>query len=349
MFVSPDYSETNPYQALLAGSLRDRGVDVEHIDTTGPLMPVRALLKRGVPDVVHFHWLHSLLLGRNRGFTLLKALVVFPQLLLLRLLGVRLVWTAHNITEHEPRHPTLERMLKHLFVRCSDAVIIHCSTVADWVLDAYHLPPRFRERLHTVPHGHYCDAYENDVSRERAREKLGLTTEFTFLFFGRVAAYKNVPGLIDAFAGIDDSDARLVVAGNPTTAAVRSRVERAAAGDDRVDTALEFVPDECIQYYMNAADVVVLPFQEILTSGSAILAMSFGKPVVVPDAGCVPSVLPEDGGFTYRDTRPDSLRRALLRTMDADLETVGGANRAAAERLDWGRVAELTHGIYTTA
>lgn len=342
VFVTPD-AETNPYQSLLAAALRDRGVDVEHVGVS-PFVAVKALVRRGVPDVVHFHWLHSLLLGRNRGFTLLKALLVFPQLLLLRALGVRLVWTAHNVTEHDPRHRGLERALKHLFVRCMHAVIIHCSAVEDRVLDAYRLPAGFSERLHVIPHGHYCDVYENTVSRRRAREELGLTTEFTFLFFGRISEYKNVTGLVDAFSAIDDVDARLLVAGNPTTDAVRSRVRRATSQDERVDATLEFIPGDRVQYYMNAADVVVLPFREILTSGSTILAMSFGKPVVVPDAGCVPAVIPEHGGFTYSEDEP--LSRALRRVMTADLESVGAANRRAVERLDWKSIAALTHDLY---
>jgi glycosyltransferase involved in cell wall biosynthesis len=343
VFVSPK-GKTNPYQVLLADALRDHGVDVEHVDI-GPFMPVKAIARRGIPDVVHFHWLNGLLLGRNRVFTILAAVIVFPQLLLLRALGVRVVWTAHNITEHDPRYPTLERALKHLFVRCTDAVIVHCSAVADVVLDAYRLPSRFSDRFHTVPHGHYCGVYENTVSRQRARDALGLTTEFTFLFFGRIAGYKNVPGLVDAFLELDRADTRLLIAGNPTTDAVRSRVQRAAE-DDRVDATLEFIPDDRVQYYMNAADVVVLPFQEILTSGSTMLAMSFGKPVVVPDAGCISALVPDDGGFTYQGDESDSIRRAMERAMRGDLGPIGSANRAAVERLTWERIAARTHDVY---
>ena len=43
-----------------------------------------------------------------------------------------------------------------------------------------------------------------------------------------------------------------------------------------------FVPDGEVQHYLLAADAVVLPFKEILTSGSAMLALSFGRPVVAP-------------------------------------------------------------------
>ena len=343
--ITPDYTRTNPYQQLLSAALRDRGVDVTPADGHGPFLPWE-FLTPGQPDVVHLHWLHPYLLGRNAVFTFLKGFVFLVQVLLLQLLGVRVVWTAHNLTEHNPRNPRIERALKHLTVRMIDDVIVHCESVEDRLLETYWLPERYRHRLSIVPHGHYRDTYENDVSREHAREELGLDDEFTFLFFGRVCEYKNVTGLVETFARLDAPETRLLVVGNPKSEAVRARVERAAARDDRVETTLEFVPGERVQYYMNAADVVALPFREVLTSGSTILAMSFGKPVVVPEVGCVASVVPGDGGFTYRDDAPDALRSTLRATMDADLDAVGAANRAAVEAVGWDGVARLTADAY---
>lgn len=347
VFISPDYTRTNPYQRLLAGALNERGVNVELVGIHGPLMPTRAVRERGRPDVIHFHWLHSFLLGQNVGFTLVKTVLFLTQILLLRLLRVHIVWTAHNLTEHDPRHPRIELGVKHLFVRCTDAVIVHCEDVQEQVIDAYRLPDGYRDRLHVIPHGHYCDVYGDDVSRTVARQKLGLDDEFTFLFFGRVCAYKNVTGLIETFTDLEAPDARLVVAGNPENETIRTRVEQAAARDERVETTLEFIPEERVQYYMKAADVVVLPFSEILTSGSTILAMSFGNPVVVPDEGCVSAVVPDAGGFTYGDDGPGSLHSALSMTVTADLEAVGAANRAAVEQLEWDAIARRTSAMYS--
>ena len=50
---------------------------------------------------------------------------------------------------------------------------------------------------------------------------------------------------------------------------------------------------------MNASDVVVLPFRDILTSDSAILAMSFGKPVITPAIGCTLDILKDSRNFPY--------------------------------------------------
>jgi beta-1,4-mannosyltransferase len=38
---------------------------------------------------------------------------------------------------------------------------------------------------------------------------------------------------------------------------------------------------------MRAADLIALPYKEILNSGSAILALSFDRPILVPAAGAL--------------------------------------------------------------
>jgi len=56
------------------------------------------------------------------------------------------------------------------------------------------------------------------------------------------------------------------------------------------------------------ADAVVLPFRDILTSGSAILALSHGRPVIAPALGCLPGTLPSDATFLYDADAPGDRR-----------------------------------------
>ncbi|WP_242482112.1 glycosyltransferase, partial [Trichormus variabilis] len=52
-----------------------------------------------------------------------------------------------------------------------------------------------------------------------------------------------------------------------------------------------FVPSEKLQIYLNACDVVVFPYRDILTSGAVMLAMSFGRACIAPRKGCIAEVL----------------------------------------------------------
>ncbi len=63
--------------------------------------------------------------------------------------------------------------------------------------------------------------------------------------------------------------------------------------------ALETIPDDQMQVYLRAADAVVLPYRDVLSSGSAILAMTFGQPVIAPAIGCLPESLGSEGTILY--------------------------------------------------
>ena len=55
----------------------------------------------------------------------------------------------------------------------------------------------------------------------------------------------------------------------------------------------------------------MLPFRDILTSGSAILALSHGRPVIAPAIGCLPETLPADAAILYDPDAPEALGAAL--------------------------------------
>lgn len=356
----PYYRDTNPYQRDLAESLSGHGVEVGGPTGGGPLGIVGALRRNGVPDVVHFHWLHGYVHSRRRLFSVLMSAFFLLQVVLLRLAGVRVVWTVHNLLSHanatrlDAEAPTgrvdytesgIDLAVRRLFAPLCDAIIVHCESARDVVERSYRLSPAVSARCHVVHHGHYLDAYPNEVSRTDARERLGLDADArVFLYFGRIQEYKNVPRLVDAFSALDEANARLLVVGNPESDALETELRETSARDPRIRTAFGFVPGDDIQLYMNAADVVVLPFESILTSGSVMLAASFGKPVVAPALGCVGEFLA--GDVVYDPADPDGLEAALEKALHADLDAVGRANLAAASACDWESMARLTAAAY---
>lgn len=355
----PDYTDANPYQSRLAEALTDQGVRV----TTsggggGPLPILAAVLGDDVPDVVHVHFLHQFVVSPGDRLTgtlsLLLGIRTLLQFVLLRALGVSLVWTAHDIVEHERRAPRIERVFKHVFLRfLFTRIIVHCSRARDVIREAYHLPPATLEKTVVVPHGNFLGDYPDEVTRAEARERLDLPADaFVFGFFGTIRAYKDVPRLVETFDRVADDDHRLLVAGNPRTQALEREVEEAAAGDDRIRTVFEYVPDDEVQLYLRAADVVVLPFRteerSMLTSGSAVLAMGFGRPVIAPDVGCVGAVVDEGEGFSYPSDADEGLDLAMRRAADADnLVARGRQSRAVVSRRTWDRAATLTSDVYT--
>jgi glycosyltransferase involved in cell wall biosynthesis len=163
-------------------------------------------------------------------------------------------------------------------------------------------------------------------------------------FFGLIREYKSVPHLVRtarALAG----DVVLLVAGAPQPDALAGEVRSAAAGDPRIRLSLGHVPDDEVQHYFRAADLAALPFRDITNSGSALLALGFDCPVLVPDRGAM-GELQALAGAEWVRTYEGELTPALL----ADALGWARARRASASptlaALDWSRIAEETHAFY---
>ena len=341
----PDYNDGNPYQANLEHALSE---EVTY-GRTGAQFPVCAAVLRGDITVVHIHWLNLFFKGETRREVTLRFSLLLLRLLVIRIAGVPIVWTVHNVRLHEPRHPWLERRFKRWFITSGtcDRLIIHCEDVVDVLIDDLGLPQSVRERIDVVPHGHYLDNYTNDVSRADAREMLDIPLSSTvFLFFGLIRRYKGVDDLIDAFREASLPDSKLLIAGNPVTGAYEAELRSRTAQDDRIRCTFEFIPNDEVQQFMNAADVVVLPFRKTTTSGSAVLAMSFGNALVVPPLGCLPELLDEEGAVFYDPTEPDGLVDALETARDRDLAQMGEYNLEAVTEFDWGTIAQQTEETY---
>ena len=341
------YFETNPYHHELGDALERRGLSV-HFSTGYPRDTVRAVLEGGIPDVIHLHWISWFLISDDRLRSVGKAMVFIAAVTVAKVLGIRIVWTAHNLFEHERRDPKLERFFKRHLVRYAfDDVIVHCEAAKRQLLTAYDLPRTVESKLVTVPHGNYVEAYDDQLSSEEASEELGLPESATVIaFFGSIKPYKRVPELIDAFTDLETDNARLLVAGNPMDDDVKRAVVERASRDDRVETVLEFVPDDEVQLYMNAADVVVLPFEDILSSGSVLLSMSFGNPIVAPRDGCLPELLADQPELLYDSDDDAGLETTLERALSADLAELGRRNYERALAYDWGTIADRTIRVY---
>lgn len=345
----PDYTDTNPYQSNLRAELEALGERVV-LARDRVFFPILGpVIDRDGVTVVHVHWFDAYLLSDSLPKTLLRALSMLFELLVVRLLGVSVVWTCHNVRSHETRYPRVEYVFKRIVVGTSlcNHVFVHCEATKDELVATYDLRKTAKSRMTVVPHGHYIDNYEDAVDRATAQRRLGVEeAETVFLFFGLIRPYKNVVSLVRTFKQVARPGDRLVVAGKPCEETIARRVSEEATSDERILTYLEFIPTDRIQVYMNAADAVVLPLEDIDMSGSAVLARSFGAALVLPRAGCMPEVIGEKGAVLYDTDAPDGLRGALESAQERDLESMGAYNRCQANRRGWTEAAERTVEVY---
>lgn len=340
--------ERNPYQGLLIQGLDTHGWRVR-ASATQVVKQVLSWFARP-PAVLHLHWLHVLYerRGNRPSWLVLHGFRVI--LTLLRLRGVSIVWTAHNIAHHDRASLPIDRYCTAYVSRIADAVIAHSHCGRERLLSE--LPELDGRIVSVIPHGNYLQSYPNEISKREARERLGLDqSELVILLFGIIRSYKGTEELLDAFGQLDQPNVRLLIVGRPadaaTDASVRGRTEPFAS----VTYLPGFVADEDVQLYLNACDAVVLPYRDILTSAVAILALSFGRACIAPDLDYFKELLDDEGTLFYGRDDPSGLRDALERATQVReaFPAMGEHNFALAQALDWDSIAEQTIAVYARA
>jgi beta-1,4-mannosyltransferase len=348
VFMLPTFHSFNKYCSALIQSVRREGVNVQFISEWTSTLPIfRMLRTAGLPHVIHLHWIETYTIKKTWCRSFIASTIFICELALLKILGVRIVWTIHDTLNVDGQYPGLDIKLRRLTAKLATAVIVHTKLAREEVTVVYQLSERDEQKIHVVPHGHYIEAYPNSVSRHDARESLGLEGDlFVFGFVGYLRPYKGVLDLIQAFRRLGGENIRLVIAGMPFDVAFAHDIQEATRGDDRIQLYLKFIEDEKLQIFLNAVDVVVLPYRSSLTSGSLLLAMSFGKAVVVADHASIREILSADGALTYSHSDLQGLARCLSEIQRRDVASMGERNLERAETFEWDSIAKSTTRTY---
>lgn len=339
--------DKNPYQHLLYSHMEDTKVyNVYYFPFVGSLpflfaLPIYRLI--GV-RIVHIHW-QSFTLPKNIPYSKDLSLRLFMLTLrLLRLFRFKIVWTIHNLTPHEPQTANDLLCTKRL-ASIAHAKIIHSSSV----LDVMKQRSVDIDHTHIIPHGNYIPVYNNIITREEARKSLGIDdNQQVILFFGNIRPYKGLEKLLEAVKNINNPRLHLVIAGKCSDASIEQHIE-SAKSSITITYHNKFIPDDDVQKYFNAADIVCLPFKNITTSGSALLALTFGKPLIAPNIGAIRDI-PQTVGTLYDPSTTDALKIAIeeLVTNPKKLASAQKASHEYAMTLNWKYIAADTEKIYAT-
>ena len=276
-----------------------------------------------------------------------------------KLLGKKIALTAHNVNQAKrDRHDSqLNRLTLKIQYRLSDHLFVHTKQMKDELLQDFGVS----DRAVTVIRHPINNAFQDtDLTPADAKRELGVKdNEKTILFLGRIKPYKGIEHLLTAFQQLVKRDAtyRLIIAGEPHKGSedyldeIR-RIVTSNFGHGEVLLKIQFIPDEKMELYLKAADVLVLPYKDIFQSGILFLAYSFGLPVVATDVGSFREEIVEgETGFICKPGDAADLARTLetyfLSAIYRDLGTRRQAIKDYANRVhSWDAAAELTKTAY---
>lgn len=338
----PNY-RGNPYLDLLDQALQGQGINVLDTDV---LYPTKAWLRlnRHDIDVLHFQWLQGFYQNRRFGKSLKRVIAFYQLLAYAKHLGYPIVWTMHNLYPHERPHPILDWVICKIMLTFTDAVFVHCNKAKRLLCEEFH----YLKDVYITPHGHYIEAYPQHISKSTAREQLGIPLNcLVFLHLGGLRKYKGVPHLVHSFMSLNDPLAQLIIAGQDSRGyRVIDYLPASVKQDPRIRMDISWISDNKVALYHFAADFVVSAFENILTSGSIMLALSFGRPVIAPALGCLPELVPPNAGFLYDPQDPEGLYKALQQSLHAPLDAMGKCALEVATQYRWDMTAEIIASAY---
>lgn len=350
IIVYPRYD--NPYQHLLYSEIESRNIkySIQYFYApngfTGYLDLFVILLFKRISGykIFHLHWINFTVNTPifTKYFSYINTLFFLSYV---KILNYKLVWTVHNITPHEKQTINDLYITKYL-CKIADALIVHSQTTIN---ELNNLACNIAKTI-IIPLGNYNGVYKNTITKTQARKILGIPdNKFVYLYFGYIREYKGVDLLIKKFKEINEefNDSFLIIAGQSIDQ-IYIKYLKSLIPVSNVLFHPESIPDEKLQIYFNACDIVVMPFRKVTTTSSILTAFAFRKPVIAPRIGNI-SDYPIDTGIYYLQNNLKGLSDSLIKSykMKSKLSLIGKKAYKYSETLSWKSVADKTINVYS--
>ncbi len=306
------------------------------IHTANPIniISVGRKIKKKHPDMVIIQWWHPYfapcywLLEKSIGKRIKK------------------VFICHNVFPHE-RFP-MDRFLTKLVLKNGDAFIVHSKSDGE---DLLTIKPNAEFRQN--PHPTYNAFKIKNLTKEQARQELHISgEERVLLFFGFVREYKGLKHLLYAIPEIKNQidHVKLFVVGSfGDNKDAYMKIIKEQKITDCVEVIDGYIPDNEVEKYFAASDLVVLPYESATQSGIVQIAYGFEKPVIVTNVGGLPDVV-TDGktGYVVESGNAKAITEAtvdfFINKRSAEFET---HIKEQAYRFSWEKMEEAINRLIT--
>jgi glycosyltransferase involved in cell wall biosynthesis len=270
---------------------------------------------------------------------------------LLRIWGIKVVYTAHNVLPHEKTR--FDKFRAKVLYKSAGAIIVHSNFIREKLIKEF---PTSAAKIHVVPHGNFDNYLPKKVlTKEEVRSYFGLSlNEKVILYFGYIREYKGLDLLIDAFELVaeKDNNINLIIAGAPINDELKNRYKSKISESkfrERIIYHFNFIPSEKIPVYFEASDIIVLPYKSIDHSGIIHLAYSFSKPVIATDVGDFKEIIEHNkSGVILENNTASCLADAVYDlSLKNNLGKMGKYSKSLSEtKYSWKNIANLTTNVY---
>lgn len=288
-------------------------------------------------DVVHF---------QGVGTPLLDQFFLTP---LARQLPV--VLTVHDVKPHYERFVSRASFIKRS-LQIPRRLIVHYEEGKRQLADHWGI---CSDHIDVIPHG--IMPVQNPPDQRDARKKFNLPQDRQIiLFFGGIRPNKGLDVLIKALEIVKlfNEQVLLVIAGGLLgrfSFEQYSNMIRNTGLSNHVQTFIKFIPEEEVDYFFAASNLVVLPYLKFeAQSGVLLRAYAHKKPVVVSNVGAMGELVSSDNiGLAVEPGSVEPLAQAVINALD-DLDKFQSHYSPDLEnKYGWEHIAEQTMRSYEAA
>ena len=288
-------------------------------------------------DVVHFQGVGTPLLDQFFLKSLIRHLPV--------------VLTVHDVKPHYERFVSRASFIKRS-LQIPHRLIVHYEDGRRQLVDHWGISA---EHIDVIPHG--IMPVQNPPAPTEARKKLNLPLDRQIiLFFGAIRPNKGLDILLKALEIVKSRNSRilLVIAGGLLgrfNFESYSNIIRKSDLSEQVQTFIQFIPEEEVDCFFAASDLVVLPYLKFeAQSGVLLRAYAHKKPVVVSNVGAIGGLVVSDKvGLTVDPGNSEALAEAVMSVLGSLDKFQSHYGPELDKKYSWEHIAELTMRSYEAA
>ena len=317
-----------------SSALREEGAE-QFLDSLNPLtwLHVWRRLRHLQPDLVILPW--WVYFWTPHFYYLAQRLK--------RRLNSRLLFVCHNVVEHESSR--LAQFCTSLVLRRGDLFLVHSKE--DEANLKRILPAA---RIARAFHPSYDVFRQNGMTKEAARRQLDLAGR-TILFFGFVRPYKGLRFLLEAMPIIlQEEQVNLLVVGEFWEGKEECLQQIKSLGLEKNVVVIDrYVPNDEMEVFFAAADLLIMPYVSATGSGLVQLAFGMGTPVLVTSVGALPEVVrDEQTGYVVPPQDPTAIAARVIQYYRMNLEQTFRENVLKdRHRFSWGQLVEAIENLYS--
>jgi len=288
------------------------------------------------PQIIHMVWI--------KLFQVDYLLLWFFQ----KVLGSKVVFTAHNILPHDYKPSDIKNYKK--VYNISDAIICHTETSKKNLIELF---PFSADKVCVISHG----VLKTDINSEeiitemgRIRKELNLSGKLVFSILGNQSKYKGTDIVLDAWSKSSilskSKEAVLLIVGRCPNELIPNDMSSNMIFNRTV------VSDLMFEAYLRLTSVLLMPYRAIDQSGLLLSAINSHIPFCVSNVGELTKPFEfGDVGWQFESIESNCVSRTIEVLLSHPYEIENKRNNTSAWELvnkyyDWNKSGLLTAALY---